>query len=166
MAEFATAFGIVTGIIGLVPLCGKGYTFIESIVTADRHAEEQLIRIQIQQWVSACTGLLHNSSNSKFSLQDLEGMNLSLPARLQTEWLTFSAWARVWEIPTIVPHRKTESKIQRFVDKDKKLGYNILKTFSFISNMFADVRDLEEKYGLHLKQRDPVSIAHHAMSCV
>ena len=64
MAEFATAFGIVTGIVGLVPLCGKGYTFIESILTADRHAEEQLIRIQIQQWVSACIGLLHSLPTS------------------------------------------------------------------------------------------------------
>ena len=52
MAEFATAFGIVTGVVGLIPLCGKGYAFIESIVSANRHAEEQLIRIRMQQWVS------------------------------------------------------------------------------------------------------------------
>lgn len=60
MAEFATAFGIVTGVIGLVPLCGTGYTFIERIVSADRHAEEQLIRLQIQKMVSARIGLLHS----------------------------------------------------------------------------------------------------------
>lgn len=166
MAEFATAFGIVTGIVGLVPLCGKGYTFIEGVVKADRHAEEQLIRIQIQQMVSACTRLLHNLSSSQITLQDLDGMNPTQPAKLQTECLMFSAWARVWEIPSIVPYQRTESKIQRFVDKDKKLGYNMLKTFSVISNMFADVRDLEEKYGLRLKQRDPVRTAHHTMSCV
>ena len=93
-------------------------------------------------------------------------MNPTLPAKLQTEWLTFSAWARVWEIPSLVAHQRTESKIQRFVEKDKKLGYNMLKTFSVISNMFADVQDLEEKYGLRLKQRDPVRTAYHTMSCV
>ena len=93
-------------------------------------------------------------------------MNPRLHAKLETEWLTFSAWARVWEIPSVVPRQKTESKIQRFVDKDKKLGYNILKTFSVISNMFANVRDLEEKYGLRLKQRDAVRFENPTMSCV
>lgn len=85
-------------------------------------------------------------------------MNPRLHSKLQTEWLTFPAWARVWDIPSTPPHHRTESKIQRFVDKDKKLGYHILKTFSVISNMFANVRDLEEKYGLRLKQKDPVRI--------
>ena len=93
-------------------------------------------------------------------------MNPSLQAKLQTEWLTYSAWARVWEIPDIMLHKRTESKIQRFVDKDKKRGYDILTTFSHISNMFANVHDLEAKYGLRLKQRDAVRTAHHTMSCV
>ncbi|KAL8795100.1 MAG: hypothetical protein Q9195_002397 [Heterodermia aff. obscurata] len=120
MAEFATAFGIVTGVIGLVPLCGKGYNFIESIVTADRHAEEQLIRIQIQR-------------------MDLD------------------AWARVWEIPESIPLKRTESKIQRFVDKDKRLGYNMLKTFSVISNMFAN--QLERALPSHVSSnQDPINL--------
>lgn len=67
-----------------------------------------------------------------------------------------SAWARVWEVPNIIPHKRTDLKLQRWVDKDQSMGYNILKTLAIISNMFADVRDLEGKYGLHLKQRDAV----------
>lgn len=51
MAEAAAAFGIVTGVVGLLPICGKGCDFIKSIVKAHHHAEEQLIRIQMQQWV-------------------------------------------------------------------------------------------------------------------
>lgn len=35
----------------------------------------------------------------------------------------------------------------------------MLKTLAVISNMFADARDLETKYGIHLKHRDQVSTA-------
>ena len=121
MAEFAAAFGIVTGVIGLIPICGDGYSFIEKIVQADRHAEEQLIRIQLQ----------------KFNLD---------------------AWSHVWEVPSIIPKRRTDSKLQRFIEKDRTRGLNMLRTLSTISHMFSDVRDLQAKYGLDLVHKDSVCV--------
>ena len=63
MAEGAAAFGIVTGVVGLLPLCAQGCSFIENVVKADRHAEEQMIRIQMQQWAS-----LANTGHRAFTL--------------------------------------------------------------------------------------------------
>ena len=48
----AEAFGIVTGVIGLLPICANGCFFIEKIITAHGRVKEQVIRIQMQQWVS------------------------------------------------------------------------------------------------------------------
>ena len=47
----AEAFGIVAGVIGLLPLCANGCFFIENIITADRRVEEQIVRIQRQRLV-------------------------------------------------------------------------------------------------------------------
>ena len=58
-----------------------------------------------------------------------------------------------------MPKQRTDSKLQRFIDRDQDRGYKMLKTLAFISNMFADARDLETKYGIHLKHRDQVSTA-------
>ena len=48
----ASAFGIVTGIIGLVPICANGYTFIEGICGAEQGVQKQLGRLLIQRRVS------------------------------------------------------------------------------------------------------------------
>lgn len=52
--------------------------------------------------------------------------------------------------------KRTNSKLQRFVDRDHEMGYKMLRTLSVISNMFADVHELENKYGIRLTKRDPV----------
>lgn len=36
------------------------------------------------------------------------------------------------------------------------MGYNMLRTLSVISHMFVDIRELQTKYGIHLKHRDSV----------
>ena len=58
-----------------------------------------------------------------------------------------------------MPKRRTDSKLQRFIDRDQDRGYKMLQTLSVISNMFADAHDLEDKYGIHLKHKDPVRYA-------
>ena len=53
MAEGAAVFGLITGVIGLLPLCVKGCNFIENVIESDRQVEEQLVRIQIQKGVGS-----------------------------------------------------------------------------------------------------------------
>ena len=48
----ATAFGIATGIIGLVPICAKGCIFIEGLCHAQKGVQEQMMRIGAQRAVS------------------------------------------------------------------------------------------------------------------
>ena len=59
----AEAFGIVTGVVALLPICAKGCAFIGSIVKAHRHAEEQLIRIQMQQWVGVAPSYIYQNAH-------------------------------------------------------------------------------------------------------
>lgn len=59
MAEIV---GLVVGVIGLLPVCATGFTFIENIIKHDRRVEEQVIRIQIQRWVGSPMFLSHRSN--------------------------------------------------------------------------------------------------------
>ena len=54
-----SAFGIATGVIGLVPLCASGYTFIEGICQAHGGVQDQMIRIRMQRgvWIHRITPL-------------------------------------------------------------------------------------------------------------
>lgn len=45
----AEALGIVTGVIGLLPICANGYLFIEGICNAREGVEAQIARIQLQR---------------------------------------------------------------------------------------------------------------------
>ena len=47
-----TAFGVATAVIGLVPICANGYTFIEGICTAEKGVQKQLKKLLIQRRVS------------------------------------------------------------------------------------------------------------------
>ncbi|KAL6719728.1 hypothetical protein ACLMJK_001649 [Lecanora helva] len=106
----AEALGIVTGVIGLLPICANGCLFIEKIITADRRVKEQM---------------------------DLD------------------AWGRVWEVPKKAPEARANFKLQRWVDKNQDMGAGIVSALIAISNLFADSYSLQEKYGMHLKQKDP-----------
>lgn len=46
-----SAFGIATGVIGLLPLCASGYSVIEGICKADGGVQDQMTRIQMQRGV-------------------------------------------------------------------------------------------------------------------
>ena len=47
----AEVLGIVTGVIGILPICVNGCYFIESICKAHRGVEEQMVRVQLQRRV-------------------------------------------------------------------------------------------------------------------
>ena len=50
--EAAAAFGVATGIIGLLPLCANGCTFIMGICKASGGVQEQIERLRMQRGVS------------------------------------------------------------------------------------------------------------------
>ena len=52
MADPFTAVGLATGIIGLLPICANGFTFIEGICKAHGGVANQIIRIRGQRSVS------------------------------------------------------------------------------------------------------------------
>lgn len=52
MADPISAIGLATGIIGLVPICADGFTFIEGICKAQDGLGNQVIRIRGQKAVS------------------------------------------------------------------------------------------------------------------
>ena len=52
MVDPFTAVGLVTGIIGLLPICANGFTFIEGICKAHGGVANQIIRIRGQRSVS------------------------------------------------------------------------------------------------------------------
>lgn len=45
----AEAFSVIIGVVGLLPICVNGFSFIESICKADQDLQGQLVRLQIQQ---------------------------------------------------------------------------------------------------------------------
>ena len=49
--EAVAAFGVATGIIGLLPLCANGCTFIVEICKAHGGVQEQMERIRMQRGV-------------------------------------------------------------------------------------------------------------------
>ena len=53
MVDPFTAVGLATGIIGLLPICANGFTFIEGICKAHGGVANQLIRIRGQKSVSS-----------------------------------------------------------------------------------------------------------------
>ena len=114
----AEAFGIVAGVIGLLPICANGCFFIESICKAHGGVEEHMVRVQLQRRV-------------------------------------LKAWGHVWEVPLEVPKQRTNTKLQRWIDQNQPLANDVLDTLSDISNLFADVTNLEARYGIVLKQRHP-----------
>lgn len=52
MVDPVSAFGLATAIIGLVPICADGFTFIEGICKAQGGLGNQVIRIRGQKAVS------------------------------------------------------------------------------------------------------------------
>ena len=52
MADPFTAVGLATGIIGLLPICASGFTFIEGICKAHGGVANQVIRIRGHRSVS------------------------------------------------------------------------------------------------------------------
>ena len=52
MVDPISAFSLATGIIGLVPICADGFTFIEGICKAQGGLGNQVIRIRGQKAVS------------------------------------------------------------------------------------------------------------------
>lgn len=52
----ASILGIVTGVVGLVPLCAGGFDFIAGICKAHEGAQEHMIRIQMQRGVDSLSG--------------------------------------------------------------------------------------------------------------
>lgn len=46
-----SAFGIAVGIIGLLPICASGCTFIEGICEAHGGVQKQLVKVQMQRRV-------------------------------------------------------------------------------------------------------------------
>ena len=52
MADPISAIGLAAGIIGLVPICADGFTFIEGICKAQGGLGNQVIRIRGQRAVS------------------------------------------------------------------------------------------------------------------
>ena len=114
----AEAFGIITGVIGLLPICANGYFFIEGICKAHKGVEAQMARVQLQR-------------------RDLD------------------AWCHVWEIPSTLPDRKTDFKLQRWIERNPSQAANVLDTLGDLSNFFMDVANLEKSYGIVLKRKDP-----------
>ena len=52
MVDPISAVGLVTGIIGLLPICANGFTFIEGICKAHGGVANHIIRIRGQRSVS------------------------------------------------------------------------------------------------------------------
>ena len=46
-----TAVGLITGVLGLFPLCADGFSFIEGIIEARKNVTEEFVRIRIQKGV-------------------------------------------------------------------------------------------------------------------
>lgn len=69
----------------------------------------------------------------------------------------FSAWGNVWEVPSEAANLKTDTKLQKWIDKNPDLGRGVYDALSAISNIFADTAKLESKYGIVLKRKKPVS---------
>ena len=47
----ATAFGIATAVVGLVPICADGFAFIEGLCSATKGVQDQMIRLRMQRGV-------------------------------------------------------------------------------------------------------------------
>ena len=109
----AEAFGIVAGVIGLLPICANGCYFIESICKAHGAVEEQMVRVQLQRRV-------------------------------------LKAWGHVWEVPLEIPKRRTDMRLQRWIDHNQPLANDVFDMLSDISNLFADITSLILREGTEL----------------
>ncbi|KAL8759096.1 MAG: hypothetical protein Q9184_003721 [Pyrenodesmia sp. 2 TL-2023] len=126
--EPVAAFGIATGVIGLVPLCANGFAFIEGLCKAYGGVQEQMVRIGMQR---ASSGI---SVNCLFA----------------------QAWGEIWEIPFDDADRRRGDKFRTWFENHPELGKNVFRKISAISDVLADTKDLEKKYGIVLKRKNPV----------
>lgn len=96
-----SAFGIAVGIIGLLPICANGYSFIEGICEAHGGVQKQLVKVQMQRRVcqfvhsdpigdvDACDyqdlkGEICNNCRDRTNFQKLGAMSGKCPIKPQT----------------------------------------------------------------------------------
>ena len=58
----AEAFGIASGVLGLVPLCAQGCELVEGICNAHGGVEEQKTRVHMQRIVSSKVIIICNET--------------------------------------------------------------------------------------------------------
>src|SRR6266487_1301034 len=106
----ASILGIVTGVIGLVPVCIQGFELIDKLFTSKRDVRIAMTNIFIQQG-------------------------------------SFIAWSRMWDF------RKGDTKnaqFEHFVTTWPDVGERVLTILGIISDVFVDVKQLQDKYGIQV----------------
>lgn len=66
------------------------------------------------------------------------------------------AWGEVWEIPFHATDRRRGDKFRKLAASSPDSVRDVFGTVSDISDILANTSDLERKYGIVLKRKDPV----------
>ena len=122
-----TAFGVATGVIGLVPLCAQGFNMVKDCFRAPEGVQESMTQILLQRAVflswAEPLGLLPVTNGKTLSKED---------------------------------EKKVVEMLKRGVPNWNSIGNLVLDVLASMSDTFADAESLEKKYGLGLWKRGKV----------
>lgn len=94
----------------------------------------------------------------------LRGERVSSPTSgTSVNCLVAQAWGEIWEIPFDDADRRRGDKFRTWIESHPQLGVHAFRIVSAISDVLADTKNLERKYGIVLRKKDPV--CHPNESC-
>ena len=66
-------------------------------------------------------------------------------------------WGKTWDVPLEQNEPNHGKKLQKWIDEDPRRVSDVQETLYAISDIFADTKNLEEKYGVVITQKNAVS---------
>ena len=85
-------------------------------------------------------------------------MILTVPIRLGRGALIIrQGWGKTWDIPLDENEPRDSKKLLRWIEEYPERGSDVQEILYAISNIFADIGNLEKKYGVVIKKKSAVS---------
>jgi hypothetical protein len=122
-----SAFGVATGVIGLVPLCAQGFTMIKDCFEAPENVRQYMTKITLQRVVF---------------------LSWAKPLGL----LTIDTGKQLTE----EEEKRAVGALKNAIPNWDIVGEYVWEVLAAMSDTFADADSLEQKFGLGLSERSKV----------